>query len=70
MKVQCCEYCLHTYDEAPPEDVHINSFLLNANAHDSFALWRPSSMYEDNSSCIYESNEDNDMHNEKWTSAE
>ena len=32
-----------------------------------FALWRPSSKCEDNLSFIYEGNEDNDMHNEKWT---
>ena len=35
-----------------------------------FVLWRSSSNFEDNSSCIYEGNEDNDMHNEKWKSVE
>ena len=69
MKVQCCEYCLHTYDEAPPEDVHINDLLLNANAHGRFYLRSSSSTYEDNSSCMKGYNKDNDMHNEKWTSA-
>ena len=28
MKVQYCEYCLHTYEETPPEDVYINSLLF------------------------------------------
>ena len=36
VKVQCCEYCFHTYDEAPPEDVHINDLLLNANGNGRF----------------------------------
>ena len=56
--------------KAPPEDVHISSLLLNANAHGMFYLWRSSSTYEDNSSCIYRYSKDNDVHNEKWTSAE
>ena len=38
MKVHFSEYCLHTYDEAPPEDVHIDDFLLNANAHGRFCF--------------------------------
>ena len=53
----------------PPEDVHINILLLNANAHGKFYLRSSSSTYEDNSSCMKGYNEDNDMHNEKWTSA-
>ena len=62
MKVQCCEYCLHTYDKAPPEDVHINDLLLNANAHGRFCFVEAIFKCEDN--------EDNDMHNGKWTSVE
>ena len=41
----------------------------NANAHGRFYLWRSSSTYEDNSSCMIWCNKDNDMHNEKWMSA-
>ena len=55
--------------KAPPEDVHINILRWNANAHGRLYLWRSSSTYEDNSSCIKKYNKDNDMHNEKWTSA-
>ena len=35
-----------------------------------FALRRPSSKCEDNALCIQGNNKDNEMHNEKWTSAE
>ena len=55
--------------KAPPEDVHISILLLNANAHGRLYLRSSSSTYEDNSSCMKGYNEDNDMHNEKWTSA-
>ena len=54
----------------PPEDVHIDSLLLNANAHGRFCfvesifkVWRQFIMH-------INGNEDNDMHNGKWTSAE
>ena len=55
---------------APPEDVHISTLPLNANAHGRLYLRSSSSTDEDNSSCMKWYNEDNDMHNEKWTSAE
>ena len=55
--------------KAPPEDVHISILLLNANAHGMLYLRSSSATYEDNSSCMKGYNEDNDMHNEKWTSA-
>ena len=70
MKVQVHEHCLHRLKKAPPEDVHISSLLLNANAHGRFCFVETFFNHEDNSSCIYESNGDNDMHNEKCTSAE
>ena len=55
--------------KAPPEDVHISILLLNANAHGRLYLRSSSSTYEDNSSCMKGYIEDNDMHNEEWTSA-
>ena len=55
--------------KAPPEDVHTSILLLNANAHGRLYLRSSSSTYEDNPSCMKVYNEDNDMHNEKWTSA-
>ena len=70
MKVQVYEHYLHRLKEAPPKDVHISSFLLNANSHGRFCFVETIFNHEDNSSCIYEGNEDNDMHNEKWMSAE
>ena len=51
MKVKVLGHFLHRLEKAPPEDVHISSLLLNANAHGRFYLWR-SSTYEDNSLCI------------------
>ena len=62
-------HCLHKWQKAPPEDVHINVLHWNAKAHGRLYLWRSSSTNEDNSSCMKGYNEGNDMHNEKWTSA-
>ena len=45
-------HCLHKWQKAPPEDVHINVLRWNANAHGRLYLWRSSSPYEDNKSCI------------------
>ena len=70
MKVKDQSHCLHKLQKDPPEDVHVSSLLLNANAHGRFYLRSSSSIYEDNSSCMKVYNKDNDMHNEKWTSAE
>ena len=70
VKVQFFEHCLHRSKEAPPEDVHISSLLLNANAHGRFCFVETNFSHEDNSSCIYDNNEDNDMHNEKQMSTE
>ena len=51
--------------KASPEDVHISIMLLNANAHGRLYLWKSSSPYEENTSCMNRYNKNDDMHNEK-----